>query len=166
VANPDPNDIADRIKDALRGSAADWIPVDPRSTTGAPYPATWGDAPTLHVSDNYEPSDDTPVVLIVDDGGSPMFGSSWFAGQGKGPIGSLNSPRLPLLRFTAFTKGRTAAWALVTAVTDWVNNNPAAVGITLVNDVSDPLITRDRDTGAYLASVTMPTIVRPRPRSN
>jgi hypothetical protein len=156
VASPDYtssdylSDIALRIKDQLRANAADWIPVDYQ--TGQQWPAAWADAPTLHVSDNYEPSDDTPVVLIVDDGGPPMFGSSWF----------INSPRFPLLRFTAFTAGRRAARALVRAVTNWVNNNPGAVGITLVNDVSDPLITRDRDTGAYLASVTMPTIVRPK----
>lgn len=140
----DRNDIAYWIKHALIDNAADWIPVG--------RPAQWASAPRLHVDDNYVPSDDAPVVLIADDGGPPMFGSAWF----------INSPRLPLLRFTAFTAGRNAAWDLVKAVAGWVNDNPGAVGITLVNDVSDPLVTRDGETGAYLASITMPTIVRPK----
>lgn len=143
----DLNDLAQVIKDQLEiADAADGV------LHGVGPEGPWVGTPTLHVSDNYVPTDDTPVVLIADDGGPPMFGSPWF----------INSPRLPLLRFTAFAKGRYVARKLVLAAANWVNNNPGAVGITLVNDVSDPLITRDGATGAYLASITMPTIVRPK----
>jgi hypothetical protein len=69
--------------------------------------------------------------------------------------------RRPLLRLTAFAKGRDEARIVVQDAADWVYAHKPECGIVRIEDVSDPLITRDRATGAYLASITMPAIVRP-----
>ena len=61
-------------------------------------------------------------------------------------------------RFTAFGAARTEARAPAVTAAAWVRANRP--GIARVEDISVPLITRDRKTGAYLASITMPVIVR------
>lgn len=106
---------------------------------------------TLHVDDDYMPTAGHPWLLVADDGGPRIFGGAWLVRK---------VPRRPLLRFTAFAVGRDEARECVDDAVDHIlNNRPAA--ISRIEDVSDLLLTRDRATGAFLASITMPVIVRP-----
>jgi hypothetical protein len=130
-------DTAATIKGAL---AAAWADVYP---TGKPV---------LHVDDDYNPDSDDPRLLVADDGGPPVHPGAWMVRR---------TMRRPTIRLTAFAAGRTTAWEVVNAAVDWLRDNRTAAGITRIEDVSEPLTTRDRDTGAYLASITMPVLVRP-----
>ena len=127
-------DYAKAVKEAL---AADWADTQPNWTA------------TLEVDDNFRPDVGHPVVLDADDGGPAVLGGAWWVGY---------SPRRPILRLTAFAKGRTEAVTAVNAAADFVLANRP--GIARVEDISTPLVTRDRETGADLASITMPVIVR------
>jgi hypothetical protein len=128
-------DYAKTVKDAL---AAEW----------AVSHQTWG-APTLTVPDSFNPDADPPTLLVADDTGPALIGGAWVA-----PVG----PRRPLLRLTAFANGRTLAREVVEAAAAFVVANRP--GIARIEDISAPLITRDRETGADLASITVPVIVR------
>jgi hypothetical protein len=132
-------DTAKLTKDALASSWAAGM---------APLVVT----PTLHVDDDWRPAGNSVALLVADDGGPAILGGPWMVRL---------SPRRPLLRFTAFAKGRDFARVTAIDAADWVADHKKDCGIARVEDVSDPLITRDRATGAYLASVTMPVIVRP-----
>lgn len=136
--------VEERVKDGL---AAAWDPEIADPETAQP-----GWVATLHVDDNWPPSDDSPQLLVANDGGPRLYGGPW-AGR--------RAHRRPLLRLTAFARGRGKARSVVMTAADWVCDHKMDVGIIRVDDVSDPLITRDRATGAYLASITMPAIVRP-----
>jgi hypothetical protein len=138
-------DIALTIKDGIKAA---WAIPDPDHPERVKWTAT------LHVDDEYQPSDDTPTLLVADDGGPAILPGPWTARR---------SPRRPVIRLTAFAAGRTKAREVVKAAADWLqtNDNRTTAGITRIEDVSEPLTTRDRDTGAYLASITMPCIVRP-----
>lgn len=103
----------------------------------------------LQVDDDYTPVTGSPIVLVADDGGPAMVQDSWLVNR---------SPRRTVMRLTAFATGRTEARATVVAASDFVVENRP--GISRVEDVSNPLITRDKSTGAWLASITSPVIVR------
>lgn len=104
---------------------------------------------TLHVDDDYAPVEGSPLVLVADDGGPAVINGSWLLNK---------SPRRSVLRLTAFAAGRTEARATVIAAADFVTAHRP--GIARIEDISVPLLTRDRDTGAWLASVTAPVMVR------
>lgn len=129
-------DPAKAIKNALAGH---WATAHP----------TWVAA--LQVDDTYRPTVGSPTLLVADDGGPAVHSGAWMLRK---------TMRRPLIRMTAFAKGRDEARATVDEAADWIIANRPA-GVTRIEDVSSPLITRDRATGAYLASVTMPVIVRP-----
>ena len=106
---------------------------------------------TLEVPDDYTPVDGEPVLLVADDGGTQVNGGAWMAGRGL---------LLITLRLTSFARGRTEARDTLTAAIDHLlANHPA--GIARIENVPAVLDTRDRETGAYLASITMPVVVRP-----
>lgn len=133
MPSPDP---AKAIKEAL---AVNWSTAHP----------TW--LATLHVDDDYKPTAGHPVLLVADDTGPAVVRA--FQGPRK-------TPRRPLIRYTAFATGRDEARQCVDDAVDHIlTNRPAA--ISRIEDVSTPLMTRDRATGAFLASITMPVIVRP-----
>jgi hypothetical protein len=127
-------DYAEAVQDAL---AADWAVSHP----------TW--TATLNVDDDYQPVAGSPTLLVADDGGPALVRGAWVA-----PVG----PRVPTLRLTAFAAGRSEARAVVVAAAAFVHANKP--GISRIEDISSPLIARDRETGAFLASITMPVIVR------
>jgi hypothetical protein len=128
------------------GLAAMWGPG------GAGPPPRW--SAVLHVDDDYVPDDTAPTLLVADDGGPQMLPGAWLLRR---------SPRRPVIRLTAFAAGRTEARRVVDAAADWLLANHRTAGVTRIEDASEPLTTRDRATGAYLASITMPCIVRPIP---
>lgn len=130
--SPDP---AKAIKAAL---AAEWATAHP----------TW--TATLHVDDDYEPVAGSPTLLVGDDGGPRVVGDSWSVGL---------TPRRPSIRFTAFAAGRDEARTVLDAAVDYTLANRPAV-ISRFEDRPTPFVTRDRATGAFLASVTVPCIVR------
>lgn len=127
-------DTAKAIKNAL---ADDW------STTHTAWKAV------LHVDDDWAPTAGSPVLLVADDGGPAVWRGPWLLRK---------TPRRALIRLTAFAAGRDEARQVVDAAVDFVLTNKP--GITRVEDVSLPLVTRDRATGAMLASRTVPVIVR------
>lgn len=135
MASPDP---AKDIKDAV---AAHWATVHP----------DW--SATLHVDDDFMPTLGHPLLLVADDGGPRIITGAWLVRK---------VPRRPTLRFTAFATGRTEARACVDDAVDFIRLNRPPV-ITRIEDISNPLVTRDRATGAFLASITMPCLVRPTP---
>lgn len=108
----------------------------------------------VHVPEDYNPATDPPTLLVANDGGPPMLPGAWLFGR---------SPRRPTIRFTGFAAGRDDAWAVVNTALGWFLANHRVAGVTRIEDASEPLDTRDRATGAYLASITMPCIVRPIP---
>lgn len=133
MPSPDP------AKAAQVAVADDWSTAHPDWTV------------TLHVDDDYRPTVGKPVLLVADDGGTPVVRGAWLLRK---------VPRRRLLRFTGFAVGRDEALLVVdTGVDHIITNRPAA--ISRIEDVSDPLVTRDRATGAFLASITMAAIVRP-----
>ncbi|OKH70816.1 hypothetical protein EB72_24795 [Mycobacterium sp. SWH-M1] len=128
-------DVSDVIVDALNNH---WSTAHP------------GWQAVLLVDDDFKPSS-TPVVLIADDGGAAVYSGPWMLGK---------TLRRMTVRLTAFARDRDVARSSVEAAVDrLIANRPA--GITRIEDVSDPLITRDGDTDAFLASITMPVLVRP-----
>lgn len=127
-------DYAKTVKDAL---ATDWAASQP----------TW--TATLDIDDDYRAVPGSPALLVADDTGPALIRGAWVA-----PIG----PRNPTLRLTAFAAGRTEALTVVNTGAEFVRVNKP--GIARVEDISSPLITRDRETGAWMASITMPVIVR------
>lgn len=124
-------DVADEVMEALR--VADPEPFDA----------------VLDVDDDYVPAPGSPVVLVADDGGPATI---------PGPWTHRASPRRLSLRLTAIANGRSEARATVIAAAEHVAAHKP--GIARVEDIPPPLITRDRKTGADLASITMPVIVR------
>ena len=128
-------DTAKAIKEALK---ADWSTAHP------------GWSATLEVSDDYKPAAGKPTVLVANDGGPAVLRGPWLVRK---------TPRRPLIRLTAFAVGRDEALAAVNAAADFILAHKP--GISRVEDVSDPFTTKDRATGAALASITMPVIVRP-----
>ena len=137
-------DIAKAVKDGL---VTVWDPEDGSD----PHPE-WH--PTLHVDDDFRPTVSNVALLVADDGGPTLLRGPWMNFHGIGA-------RRPLLRLTAFAKGREEARTVVQTAVDWVRSNHTSAGIARIEDVPDPDITRDRATGAYLASIIMPTVVRP-----
>lgn len=129
---PDP---AKAIKEAL---AADWAGTH----------AAW--SATLHVDDDYRAVAGQPVLLVDNDGGPPLLRGAWLVRK---------TPRRTVIRMTGFAVGRDEALEIVNTGVDFVIAHKP--GVSRIEDVSDPLITRDRATGAMLASITMPVIVRP-----
>lgn len=106
---------------------------------------------TLEVPDDYQPTAGSPVLLVADDGGSAVLGGAWLVGNDMHRI---------TLRLTAFARGRTEARTVLnTAIDHLVANRPQEVA--RIENVPAVLDTRDRETGAYLASITMPVVVRP-----
>ncbi|MEX0687703.1 MAG: hypothetical protein WD072_03425 [Pirellulales bacterium] len=106
---------------------------------------------TLEVPDDYTPVDGEPVLLVADDGGNQVSTGAWMAGKGLLSI---------TIRMTAFARGRTEARATLDAAMDHLlANRPEDVA--RIENVPAVLDTRDRETGAYLASIAMPVIVRP-----
>lgn len=104
---------------------------------------------TLEIPTTFDPVSGTPVVLVADDGGPAVLRGAWMVSA---------SPYRPVLRLTAYATGRTEARATVVAAAEYVVANKP--GIARVENVSVPLITKDRATGAMLASITVPVIVR------
>lgn len=108
-------------------------------------------AVTLEVPDDYTPVDGEPVLLVADDGGTQVNPGAFMAGKGLLRI---------TIRMTAFARGRTEARATLDAAMDHLlADRPAEVA--RIENVPAVLDTRDRETGAYLASIAMPVIVRP-----
>lgn len=128
-------DYADAVQTAI---AADWSTTHP----------TW--EARLEIDEDFAPAAGTAALLVADDGGPAVLRGAWSA---------LKSPRRTVLRLTGFAAGRTEARAVVVAAADFVVAHRP--GIARIEDVSAPLITKDRDTGAILASITMPVIVKP-----
>jgi len=131
VAQRDP---AKAIKDALAGH------FDDSATTV-----------TLWLDQDYSPRDGQPVVLVADDGGEQVTGGPWMAGRDMLRI---------TLRLTVFAHGRSEARATLAEAVEYVLANRPA-GIARIENVPAVLDTRDRETGAALASLTMPVVVRP-----
>lgn len=127
-------DYASEIHDAL---AADWAVSQP----------SW--SPALHVDRDYVPTAGAPTVLVADDGGPAMVRGAWLLNK---------SPRRTVLRLTAIAAGRTEARETVLVAADFVVAHRP--GIARIEDVSVPLTTRDGATGAWLASITAPVVVR------
>ncbi|TXH18707.1 MAG: hypothetical protein E6R06_26060 [Mycobacterium sp.] len=93
---------------------------------------------------DYQPVPDRQQLLVADDGGQLIC----------------EVLANPLIRVTAFAKDRTVARDIAAHAAGWIAENRPA-GIARVKNVSALLVTKDRATGAYLASFTMPIIVRP-----
>lgn len=137
------HDPARDITDALGGHYADDYPLT------APLDVT--PTSTLKVDDDYKPTVGAPTLLVADDGGPRVHPGAWLKRKDL---------TRPLIRLTAFAAGRDQARALVVESADWIcDHKPTS--IARIEDVSTPLVTRDRATGAYLASITMPVIVKP-----
>ena len=64
------------------------------------------------------------------------------------------------IRMTAFAKGRSEARTVLTDAIDIVVTTKPP-GICRIENVPAPIEDRDRATGAYLASITMPVLIRP-----
>lgn len=114
----------------------------------------WAEEPytaTLHVEDDFTPQPGSPVLLIADDGGAPVTGGPWLARKDMLRI---------TIRMTAFAAGRTEARELLETGIDFLFSNRPA-GIVRIENVPAALDARDRETGAYLASITVPVTVRP-----
>lgn len=129
-------DAAKAIKDALATHYAD---AEPDWTV------------TLHVADDYTPVDGSPTLLVADDGGVAVNGGAWLAGRDLLRIS---------IRLTVFAAGRSEARAVIDDVVDHLLANRPA-GIARIENVPAVLDTRDRATGASLASITMPVVVKP-----
>jgi hypothetical protein len=132
MPTPDP---AKAIKDAVAG---DWSTTHPSWTA------------TLHVDDDFKPAAGSPVLLVANDGGPAVLGGAWLVRK---------TPRREVMRLTGFGAGRGEARSVVDAGVDYVLAHKP--GISRIEDVSSLLETRDRATGAFLASITVPVIVRP-----
>ena len=131
-------DAAKAIKTALEDHFA---ALDPAS----------GVTVTLEVPDDYRPVAGSPVLLVADDGGTAVIGGPWLVGRDMHRI---------TVRLTAFARGRTEARTTLEAgIEQLLTAKPA--GIARIENVPAVLDTRDRETGAYLASITMPVVVRP-----
>jgi hypothetical protein len=125
-------DPARVIKDALAGH---WASVHP------------GEVVTLDVDDDQAP----PWLLVADDGGPNLHPGAWMLQKSMTRI---------TIRITAAAVGRTDARARADQAVDHVIGNRPA-GIARIDNRSATRLTRDRDTGAWLAWVEMPVIVRP-----
>ena len=64
------------------------------------------------------------------------------------------------LRLTAFAPGRTESRAILDAAIDQLRATRPAE-LARIENFPAVLDTRDRETGAYLASITMPCLVKP-----
>lgn len=128
----------DPIKDIKNGIKADWAVTHPGWTV------------TLEVGDDYRPTVGKPTLLVADDGGTAVLRGPWMVRK---------TPRRRTIRLTGFAVGRDEALAAVNSGADFILTHKP--GISRVEDVSDPFTTKDRATGAILASITMPVIVRP-----
>lgn len=106
---------------------------------------------TLFVEDDFAPVDGSPVLLVADDGGIAVTGGAWLARRDMLRI---------TIRLTAFAAGRTEARNVLDTAVDFLTTTRPA-GIARVENVPAVLDTRDRETGAYLASITVPVTVRP-----
>ena len=93
----------------------------------------------------YQPTPDRQQLLIADDGGPDL---------------TFRVLAEPLIRITAFANDRTIARDIAAHAAGWITAHRPA-GIARLKNVSALLVTKDRETGAYLASFTMPVIVRP-----
>lgn len=129
---------------------------DPAAAIKDDLEARWADdhpawAVTLHVTHDFRPVAGSPVLLVANDGGNSIHGGAWLIRKDLLRIA---------IRLTGFAAGRDESLEILdTAVDDLVANRPA--GITRIENVPAALETRDRETGAFLASITMPVIVRP-----
>lgn len=103
----------------------------------------------LHVDEDFMPTAGSPVVLVADDSGPAVIQGPWTARL---------SPRRVILRLTAFAAGRAEARQTVIDAAEHVATYKP--GIARIEDIPHPLMTRDRKTGADLASIAMPVIVR------
>ena len=130
-------DAAKLIKDAYLGWLAD------------AYPACTA---VLEGEVDYDPrtTPNEQQLLVADDGGPRLLATAWAPRQ---------TPAQPLIRVTVFARGRTVAREIADRAADWILANRPA-GIARIKNVSGLLITKDRATGAYLASFTMPAMVR------
>lgn len=137
-------DPAKVVKDAITAHYAADYPL--------PAPLDVNPTVTLEVDDDYKVTDG-PLVLVANDGGGgrrSIFGV-WDLVQAW---------RNPTLRITAFAPGRTQAYQMADELCAWiVPNRPN--GIARIEDISEILVTRDRETHAFMAWFTMPVIVRP-----
>ena len=110
-----------------------------------------GVAVTLEVPDDYNPLDGQLALLVADDGGDQVNPGAWMAGRGLLRI---------TLRLTAFAPGRTESRAILDAAIDQLRATRPAE-LARIENFPAGLDTRDRETGAYLASITMPCLVKP-----
>lgn len=108
-------------------------------------------AVTLEVPDNYNPLDGQFALLVADDGGDQVNPGAWMAGRGLLRI---------TLRLTAFAPGRTESRAIIDAAIDQLRATRPAE-LARIENFPAVLDTRDRETGAYLASITLPCLVKP-----
>lgn len=99
----------------------------------------------LEVPDDYRPTLTTPLVLVADDGGPDLLHRIFAQ---------------PTIRVTVFAVGRTQARAICADIGGWLLANRPA-GIARIRNVSAVLEAKDDKTGAFMASITVPTIVRP-----
>ena len=129
-------DPAKAVKDALQ---ARWRGVHP----------TW--KPTLEVADDYQPVAGSPTLLVADDGGGMLNGGAWLVRRDLMRID---------IRMTAFAKGRSEARQVLEEAIDAVIIIKPR-GISRIENLPALTEGKDRATGAYLASITMPVLVRP-----
>ena len=106
---------------------------------------------TLEVADDYQPLAGSPTLLVADDGGGMLNGGAWLIRRDLMRID---------IRMTAFAKGRSEARTVLTDAIDIVVTTKPP-GICRIENVPAPIEDRDRATGAYLASITMPVLIRP-----
>lgn len=131
--------MADPAKSIKSAIATHWRAVHP----------TW--TATLEVADDYQPVDGHPTLLVADDGGGMLNGGAWLVRRDLLRVD---------IRMTAFARGRTEARTVLTDAIDIVVTT-RPTGVARVEGLPSPVESKDRATGAYLASVTMPVIVRP-----
>jgi hypothetical protein len=125
------------VKDALVGLAAP--------------DQSWAADVCLEVADDYQPVPGLPTLLVADDGGGAVNGGAWLAGRDLLRV---------TLRLTAFARGRTEAREVVDAAVRQLRHN-RPTDVARIENIPAILDTRDRDTGAYLASIILPVLIRP-----
>jgi hypothetical protein len=138
-------DPAKAIKDAMAAHFAADYPLS--------APLDFTPSATMEVDDNYDVQTQPPIVLVANDGG----------GGRRDILGVWDLAyawRNPTIRITTFAPGRTVAYQMADELSSWIIPN-RPTGIARIEDISEILVTRDRETHAFMAWFTMPVIVKP-----
>jgi hypothetical protein len=135
----------------MQALVVEWskAPAHTKQSKAATHTEHW--TAVLEVHDEYQPVEGYPTLLVADDGGGPLNGGPWLAGRDLLRI---------TLRLTAFARGRSEARQVVAEAVEFIRTSRPA-SISRIENIPAILETRDRSTGAYLASVVLPVVVRP-----